>query len=151
MNVVTSFEQLASKLDEAACKRQTESDDAFRAAVASWRLDPALFGNVPADPFSAEYKTHQLRIYETLTKRTYSTDFEETEFDKAHELQWPYPYGTQSAQTVGENLVSYGWVIKQMNLAAGARILEIGSGFGSLTVHLALMGYQVTCLDISAS
>jgi len=38
-----------------------------------------------------------------------------------------------------------------MNLPAESRILEIGSGYGSLTIHLASMGYQVTCLDISAS
>jgi len=38
-----------------------------------------------------------------------------------------------------------------MDLPARSRILEIGSGYGALTIHLGGTGYHVTCLDIRSS
>ena len=74
---------------------------------------------------------------------------EESIFDFEHMLRWPFPYVSQSARLVGDYLISYGYVIKLLNLPAGSAILEVGSGFGPLTMHLASMGYHITCLDIS--
>ncbi|MCA9873241.1 MAG: class I SAM-dependent methyltransferase [Anaerolineales bacterium] len=148
MEILTSLDQLPPKLAEAE-QKQALSDDAFRQAVSSWCLSTAVWGEVPPDPYSEAYKAFQLNIYEHLTGRPYQVSNEDTTFDFAHELQWPYPYGTQSARTVGTSLMGYGWLIKKMNLPAGSRILEIGSGYGSLTIHLAGMGYHVTCLDIN--
>lgn len=150
MQRLETFEQLASKLEEARHQR-TLSDDAFRQALSGWYLSPALFGTVPKDPYSAEFKAFQQAIYQRLAQQTYAVANEETPFDLDHQLNWPYPYSTQSAQTVGEHLLGYGWVIGRMRLPAGSHILEIGSGFGSLTLHLAQMGYHVTCLDMSAA
>ncbi len=150
MKMLTSFDQLASELAEAE-QKQAISDDAFRQAVSSWYISTAVWGKAPPDPYSPEYKAFQLAIYESLAGKPYSVANEETVFNFDHELLWPYPYGTQSAQTVGTNLLGYGWLIKSLNLPPKARILEIGSGYGSLTVHLARMGYQVTCLDVSAA
>ena len=74
---------------------------------------------------------------------------EETRFNFEEELRRPFPYGTQSSQTVGDYLMSYGYKIKTMNLPARAKILEIGSGYGTLAVYLAAIGFDVTCLDVS--
>ena len=38
-----------------------------------------------------------------------------------------------------------------MNLDKDARVLEVGSGFGPLTHHLASMGHNITCVDMDAS
>lgn len=150
MRAVSSFDQLQAKLDEAE-QMQAVSDDAFRESLASWYLSPSIIGEVPKDPFSPEYKAFQLEFYERLANQEYDVVNEETLFNFDHEILWPYPYGTKSAQSVGNHLMGYGWLIQKMNLPPESRILEIGSGYGSLTVHLASMGYQVTCLDISAS
>lgn len=150
MEVVRSFKQLDAKLEEAQ-KATTVSSAAFRKSLTSWRLSPAFVGEVPQDPFSPEYKAFQLQFYKRLAKKEYTVANEETNFDFDHVLQWPYPYGTKNAQIVGTHLLGYGWLIRTMNLPFESRILEIGSGFGTLTVHLAGMGYQVTCLDISQS
>ena len=150
IQTITNLAQLKSKFQEAEQMREI-SDDAFRKATASWCLSPTIFGEIPADPFSAEFRTFQLGIYEQLAGEEYSTTNEETVFDFEHELLWPYPYGTKSAKTVGLNLMGYGWIIRKMDLPPESRILEIGSGYGTLTVHLASMGYQVTCLDINES
>ena len=150
MKAITNWDQLKEKLQEAESK-QSVSDDLFRESLLSWYLLPTLFGEVPQDPESDEYKAYQLALYQALTDKAYDVSHEETSFDFERELQWPYPYSTKSAATVGDHLIGYGWLIKMMNLAERARILEIGSGYGALTSHLARMGYQVTCLDISAS
>lgn len=149
MEAVTNFDQLTSKLNEAE-EMQSVSDDAVRKSLSAWYLSPHVFGKAPEDPLSPEFRAFQLEIYERLTNDAYEVTNEETVFDFDHELLWPYPYGTRSAQTVGTHLLGYGWLIKVLDLPAGSRILEIGSGYGTLTVHLARMGYEVTCLDISA-
>ena len=150
MKAITSFEHLTAKLNEAE-EKQAISDDAFRRSLTAWYFSPPLIDECPADPFSAAYKAFQLQFYERLTHEAYSVSKEETDFNFEQEIMWPYPYGTRSADTVGTHLLGYGWLIKKMNLPPESRILEIGSGYGALTFHLARMGYQVTCLDISAS
>ncbi len=150
MTTITSFEQLTTKLQEAE-QAQSISDDLFRQSLSSWKLSPTIFGKFPKNPFSPEFKAFQLEIYKRLTNQEYNVSNEETLFNFDHEIQWPYPYGTKSAQTVGTSLMGYGWLITKINLPPESRILEIGSGYGSLTTHLARMGYQVTCLDISSS
>ena len=150
MERLNTFDQMHAKMSHAA-KMRAVSDDAFRQSLTSWYLSPKLFGPFPSDPFSPEFKAYQLDVYQRLAEQTYEVTNEETEFDFEQELKRPYPYGTLSANTVGSSLMGYGWVIKTMDLPAGARILEIGSGYGALTEHLAQTGYDVTCLDISAS
>jgi len=150
MKTLASLSQLESKLSEAEQKRLI-SDDEFRRSLSTWCLSPELFGEAPKDPLSSEFTDYQLRIYEWLANKEYDARNEETVFDFDHELRWPYPYSTKSAQTVGIHLIGYGWLIKAMDLPAGSRILEIGSGYGALTIHLASMGYHVTCLDVSSS
>lgn len=150
MTTINSFDQLAAKLKEVE-QAQSVSDDTFRQSLNAWKLSPSIFGTIPNDPLSSEYKTFQLDIYKRLTNQDYKVSNEETVFNFDHELLWPYPYGTKSAQTVGTSLMGYGWLIKNMDLPAESRILEIGSGYGSLTSHIARMGYRVTCLDISSS
>ncbi len=150
MKVITSLDELTSKLNEAHAA-QAISDDAFRQSLTSWYYSPPMIDECPADPFSAEYRAFQLKFYEHLTNEVYSVSKEEVDFNFEHEIQWPYPYGTKSANTVGTYLMGYGWLIKKMNLPPGSRILEVGSGYGALTFHLARMGYQVTCLDINQS
>lgn len=146
---IDTLEELDGALHHAAAAR-LQSDDAFREALSSVIFRPAqLLGRVPSDPSSNEYRSVQLRLYEQLTQSTYDVVKEETQFDRAHMLRWPFPYVTRSATTVGNYLMMYGDLIKEMSLPAGAHILEMGSGYGSLTYQLASMGYRVTCADIS--
>jgi 2-polyprenyl-3-methyl-5-hydroxy-6-metoxy-1,4-benzoquinol methylase len=147
--VVDTLEALDDILDEAAAAR-LQSDDAYRALLASVLLSPKkMLGKLPRDPASDEYRDTQLRLYESLRQRTYDVAQEETEFDRAHMLRWPFPYATRSPTTVGNYLMAYGQIIREMSLPKGAHILEMGSGYGPLTYQLASMGYRVTCTDIS--
>lgn len=147
------FVETLTALDEAldqAAKVRPQSDDAYREVLAGILFRPReMLGKIPKDPSSDEYRALQLRLYERLTQRAYDVAQEETEFDRAHMLRWPFPYATRSPTTVGNYLMTYGQIIKEMNLPSGAHILEMGSGYGPLTYQLASMGYRVTCTDIS--
>ena len=146
---VDTLESLDEALDQAAAVR-SHSDDAYREVLSGFLLRPReLLGKLPKDPASDEYRSVQLRLYERLTQHSYDVSKEETIFDSAHMLRWPFPYVTRSAATVGNYLMMYGQIIKEMNLPSGAHILEMGSGYGPLTYQLASMGYRVTCADIS--
>lgn len=91
----------------------------------------------------------QLSLYKAIAGRAYSVSSEETPFDHASMMQLPFPYSSRSTDTVGNYLMTYGNLIKTMSLPLHARILEIGSGYGPLSWHLASMGYSVTCVDMS--
>lgn len=147
--LINSLGELDEALEHAIGLRAT-SDDAFRDALSAVTLCPAsLIGPLNADPTSDDFRAAQLRLYETLAKSRYDVAREETAFDRDFMLRWPFPYATRSAATVGNSLMAYGQIIREMNLASDAHILEMGSGYGPLTWELASMGYRVTCADIS--
>jgi ubiquinone/menaquinone biosynthesis C-methylase UbiE len=68
--------------------------------------------------------------------------------DVASAARSPFPYVHGSADTVGNQLMAIGYIIKAMALPKGARILEFGPGWGNTTIALAKMGYDVTAIDI---
>jgi 2-polyprenyl-3-methyl-5-hydroxy-6-metoxy-1,4-benzoquinol methylase len=147
MRILSTIAQLDQELKQAHALSQ-RSDAEFRQHLGQFyvRLDTA---QTPANPFSEAYRQFQLGIYEQIAQKPYALVNEESNFDFEEMLRWPFPYTGRSAQVTGEYLISYGFFIKMMNLPTGAKILEMGSGFGPLTLHLASLGYQVTCLDIS--
>ena len=147
METVTSLTDLDRRLD-AAERARSVSDDCFRESLLHFNFRPELHHPLP-EPFSLDYRNFQLELYEKLVGRPYRTENEETDFNFEHAYRWPFPYSSKSPQTVGDSLIAYGFFIRSMNLPNEATILEIGSGYGSLSMHLALMGYDVTCLDMS--
>ena len=60
----------------------------------------------------------------------------------------PYPYYLQHAPTAGEHLQAIGFMLRRLDLAPGARIIEFGPGWGNTTIALALLGFRVTAVDI---
>jgi SAM-dependent methyltransferase len=148
MRTLSNFDQLDAALNQAQAL-QHQSDDAFRKYLAGICMNLGAGQAMPADSFGEDYRQWQLDLYARIAQKPYALVNEETEFDLEDALHWPFPYASRSAQLVGDYLVSYGYFIKMMNLPTHAKILEMGSGYGPLTAHLAAMGYQMTCLDVS--
>ena len=146
--IITSLDELDAQLllaDEAG----KQSDDALRQALASFefRLDSA--GKL--DPYSEAYRQQQYEIYLRISNMTsYSPTNERSEFlgDPEQTARQPFPYYTRSPQTVGDQLMMLGFIMKTMNLPSGSSILEFGPGWGNTTINLARMGYEVTAVDI---
>lgn len=143
-----------SQLDAAIEEIEVLSEDARRQRWLELKCDEQLFGGWPQklkklDPFSAEYQETVKEFLRHLHKQEYSTSNEGFEIDIGHLQHIGYPYITQSADVVGRFLMAYGFIIKEMGLPPYSRILDIGCGTGSLSIHLARMGYDLTCVDVN--
>jgi len=123
------------------------SYDAHLEALRSFRL--AYPADLPTDPSSPEYRTAQLELYRRISARSgYRAAVDEATPFEAHHAEFPFPYFTKSSVVVGSQLMSLGYLIHALDLPAGGRILEIGSGYGKTTIELAQMGYSVVAVDV---
>jgi 2-polyprenyl-3-methyl-5-hydroxy-6-metoxy-1,4-benzoquinol methylase len=144
MRVLRSVAELDAMIE--ACNRaEAESDDAMRALFGTFRMDPP---RVAADPFSAEYRDAQLRLYQDIAGKPYSTANEVTAFDVAQALRAPFPFSTGSTATAGEHFLAMGMLLRAMALKPASRVLEFGPGWGNTTLALARLGHAVTAVDI---
>lgn len=114
-----------------------------------YNVDTSPF--IKLDPFGPAYREQVLASYRAISRnehydsmvmeRTGATDA----FDTA---SCPIPYRFAGSRLVGEYLSCYGWILKILDVKAGADILEYGSGEGQLSIHLARMGCNVHAIDI---
>ncbi|WGV25486.1 SAM-dependent methyltransferase [Halotia branconii] len=126
------------------------SDDQLRQALSEfcYVVDYPL----PKDPYSQEYYEAQMQLYLNISGRNkYTIANEHSPFDFEAIKNNPFPYFTKSSNTVGEQLIAQGFLIKTMNLAADSKVVEFGPGWGNTTLHLAQMGYKVTAVDCEES
>jgi 2-polyprenyl-3-methyl-5-hydroxy-6-metoxy-1,4-benzoquinol methylase len=144
VEVISTLERLDEKLREIEAAGSV-SDDAVRAVFATFRMEIAV--DQDSDPWSEGYRAAQFDLYSRITSRTgYSTSNEISGYSV--DARMPFPYYTQSASTVGDQLMAVGYLIKVMALASTSSVLEFGPGWGNTTIALARMGYLVTALDI---
>lgn len=142
MESITSLERLDAKIAECDA---ADSDAALREIFATFRMEPPLVG---VDPFSGEYLSGQMALYKTIAEKNYQITNEETKFDIDAAARRPFPYGTNSAEVVGTQLLAIGSLLRRLDVPAGARILEFGPGWGNTTLAMAMAGYEVTAVDI---
>ncbi len=143
--LVTTLEEvdeMLKMLDKAAAI----SDDELRRGFTQFHMRFPL--DLPADPDSPEYRAAQMKMYEWLHGKPYSVTNEVSEFNVKAAASRPFPFYTESPQTVGNHIISIGHLIRTLNLPPKSSILEFGPGWGNTTVWLARMGYQVTAVDI---
>ncbi len=124
------------------------SDDALRQVLASFRYE--YHRQLPADPFSEAYRQAQFEIYRHISgRKSYDPARDEvTPIQVEDMLRHPFPYGTQSTHTIGEQLIMQGFVMRAMALKPGAAVLEFGPGWGNTTLHLAQGGFKTTAVDV---
>lgn len=112
-------------------------------------LKPPASVRIPADPFSEEYNRAQDELYALVAGKAYDHANESTDFDFEKAKDDFFPYNTGSGPFVGEQLMSHGFLLKHVDLAKGARVVEFGAGWGNLTVHLAMMGCRMTAVELN--
>ena len=141
--------QTLAEVDEALAEAErlaSVSNDEFVRYLNGFRL--ALRFDDVGDPHGEAYRQAQMQLYSHVSRRDYALEHEASVFDVEAMIERPFPYCTESAATVGAQLMAIGHVIKLMALPPGASILEMGPGWGNTTLALAQMGYRVTALDI---
>jgi 2-polyprenyl-3-methyl-5-hydroxy-6-metoxy-1,4-benzoquinol methylase len=146
--VVRTLEQvdvIMREIDAAAAV----SDDELRRVFKTFRMELAMPSRI--DPASEEYRIKQLELYQWLHGSPYSVKNEASPFDVERAIAKPFPYSTESAETVGNQLIAIGYLIKHLALKPHSRVLEFGPGWGNTTIALARMGHQVTVIEIESN
>ena len=146
VEVIKSLAELELKIAECNGLLTNESDDAMRRLFNTFRMD--FSADAPGDPFSDAYRDHQMAIYRALVGKPYVVANERSHFDTAGKVLRPFPYYLQSSWTAGHHLLAIGFMLCKLDLAAGARIVEFGPGWGNTTIELARLGFEVTAVDI---
>jgi 2-polyprenyl-3-methyl-5-hydroxy-6-metoxy-1,4-benzoquinol methylase len=145
--VISSLAEFEAKLSEIETAIAI-SDDAMRQVFQSFIMSRP--SDIPADPYSQEYRDRQHEFYRFVSGRDrYEVENEHSNFRV--DANRPFPYYTESAETVGAQIMAFGFIIKSMGLPAGSSVLELGPGWGNTTIELARMGYEVTAVDIDAT
>lgn len=149
MQTIDSLEKLDAILTE--CDAASD-DDALRAIFSRFRMDPSMWtaASATADPLSIDYHTGQMALYQRISSRAYALENEETPFDVEAAICRPFPYSTGSVNTAGQHLITIGQFLCCLDLPPGSRVLELGPGWGNLTLALAALGYDVTAVDVEA-
>jgi ubiquinone/menaquinone biosynthesis C-methylase UbiE len=136
-----------NRIDEFLAElEKAKDDDELRHIFATYSAKYDL--DVPKDPYGDAYRKQQFDLYESLAQKKYRPENEVTKFDVESASISPFPYCHGSYDTVGNQLMAIGFVIKALALPKGAKILEFGPGWGNTTIALAKMGYEVTAVDI---
>jgi SAM-dependent methyltransferase len=140
-----SLDELDAVLDEAAGRFAVSEDDA-RAFLLGVRVVPPPW---PPDPFTSAYRRWVWDLYAAVSaKGAYSLEHESSPFDLDEALRRPFPYATGSATVVADDLLARGRIVRALGLAAPARIVEFGPGWGNLTADLSAMGHDVTAVEV---
>jgi ubiquinone/menaquinone biosynthesis C-methylase UbiE len=142
LRTVAELDEMITLCDEA----ERRSDDDMRKLFPTFCMAPP--SDLPADPFSEEYREFQMKLYRGVSGKSYSTANEVTGFDARALLDRPFPYYTGSMQTTGEHFLAIGFLFRLMQLPPNSRIIEFGPGWGHVAIMLAQLGHQVTVVDI---
>lgn len=107
----------------------------------------------PADvaPDSSAYAAWVLQTWSAITGRaSYDAETDEA-FDVPFDqfLRQPYPHSSGSAVEVGNYLGSVAWFLREIAPSPDDRVVEYGSGWGHLALHLAMLGCDVTAVDLN--
>lgn len=149
MKYINNIQQLDIEIAKADERGQI-SDDQLRLALSEFCY--IVDKDLPKDPYSREYFEAQMELYLAISGRSqYTIANEHSPFDFEALKNNPFPYCTKSPNTVGEQLIAFGFLIRAMNLAPDSRIVEFGPGWGNTTLHFAQMGYEVTAVDCEDS
>src|SRR5262249_27430028 len=92
----------------------------------------------------------QMALYRRVAGRQsyVAEECEQVEFGDAH-VQRPFPYYTRSCTFIGNQLMAMGFIIRALQLPPGGRVLELGPGFGKLTIEMARSSFRVTAVDVN--
>ena len=145
---ISSLEELDDVFRKAMTGNAEVTPEALVAMGRARFVPPAEF-LAAGDPFSPEYALLQKRLYALVAKKAYATENEATNFDFEKARHDFFPYNTRSPEFVGLQLQAQGFVIRNLALKPGSRIVEFGAGWGNMAMHLTMMGFDVTAVELN--
>jgi len=143
---VVKFSELDNLLDYFDKGYKTSHDEAYRRFSESHLAPP---DDLPSDPFSEEYAARYLDLYKKISSRAaYSSQNERSEFNVDELTFRPFPYFTRSLKLAAQHYTLIGKLLEIMELKESSSVLEFGFGWGNTTLALAMLGHDVTAVDI---
>jgi SAM-dependent methyltransferase len=119
-------------------------------------MPPPVWFNLDLDPWSAEYRAQQERLWQLIAgvDRPYRAELDESEVygENIDAVRQPAFYMRRDVEAIAsasDHVLACGMVLKHSGLQAGDLALEYGAGFGQTAVALARLGVQVDTVDIS--
>lgn len=146
MKIINTIEELDQILDEIESQSQGSYLE-LQKQLPGFRMEYDL--QVPDDPYSTEYRNAQFALYEKIAGQPYAVENEVSDVDVEAAVRQPYPYNIDDNQVVGDHLIKLGNVVRALELDPGSKIIELGAGWGDLSLLLALMGFDVTAVEIN--
>jgi 2-polyprenyl-3-methyl-5-hydroxy-6-metoxy-1,4-benzoquinol methylase len=136
-----------------AFKSELKKITGFDAALKLWRATRYPYSMRSVHPFSDDYKTEVLDIYESLSEKPYEVSNELTTPKQKSESSFivGFPWNTGNLSVIGGELAKTLQALKcleNLGLKKDNSILEFGVGWGNLALPLARSGYNVTAIDI---
>lgn len=113
--------------------------------------DPETDLSAVMDPLSPAYMDQQMALYRELTGHDYSDARDEFTGGIPIErlLNAPNAYDLEDALQYASHCVAMGLLVRRLGLPRGARILELGSGWGFTQEFLAQCGYETAGVEIN--
>lgn len=104
------------------------------------------------DPFSDRYFRQQCALYTEISGREIDQEkFEMTPIPVEHLLDKANPYGSNDASFISKHCRAVLTSIMVANPPAGAKVLDLGAGWGLSSEMIAYTGAHVTAVDINPS
>jgi 2-polyprenyl-3-methyl-5-hydroxy-6-metoxy-1,4-benzoquinol methylase len=104
------------------------------------------------NPHSAQYLTQQMALYKEITGHTYLDVRDEMlpDIPIVRLLHAPNAYDHPDPSEYAKHCVAMGLLVKELALPRGARILELGSGWGFCQEFLSQCGYETVGIDANS-
>jgi len=142
IKTIAELDDILKELDSAA----KVSDDELRKLFDTFKMEFNTL--VPKDPYSKEYSDFQFEIYSKISGKKYCIENEISDFDLDAITKKPFPYCC-SCTTAGSHFSLIAQAISVMNLKPNSRVIELGAGWGNITLILSMMGHDVTVIEIN--
>ena len=111
---------------------------------------PSVVINEALDPFGPEYMAEQLELYYELSGRTLDQGTnEQTRFDMPAHVAAANPYGPYDPAAAALHTLRLSRAILAARPRLGARVLDMGCGWGLSSEFAAYLGLDVTGVDIN--
>ncbi|KIN62061.1 Methyltransferase type 12 [Sulfitobacter noctilucicola] len=123
----------------------------FDAIQQTFVYQPATQVDQDLDPFSDAYFDQMLSLYAELSGRILNQETGElTRFDMADHVPHTNPYASDNVSMMARHVNAITAAICRADLPAGARVADLGCGWGMTSEILSFCGSDVTAVDINA-
>lgn len=112
--------------------------------------EPYVYVDQNIDPYSDEYVSQQISLYNEISGRDvdqYSNELTDFNFDK--HVNHVNPYGLRDQNSLNAHFLRLSIMLSGANQPAGARVLDMGAGWGLSSEYFATLGCDVTAVDIN--